>query len=296
MLPTVPTITIGGIPATVLFAGLVAPGEFQFNMIVPNSAPVGDNTLTATYNGFSVQSGLFLSVGSGGASGPGIEIVCGNSQTSPVNQPFPSPLVVKVVDAQGNRVVGASVNWAVSQGGATLANASAVTNANGQASASVTAGSAPGPVTITVSTGSTSVKFTLTVGTPGPGTIVITGLSSSTVIALTPLYVSTSGLDVSAPVTLHFSDTSGYSATVSTIRVTADGTIVAGVPLYVNPTTGQTGSGAVTMVVNQNGRTSQSTAPVTIEIQDLPALNMYGAVPGQITHAILVFDAILLGR
>jgi uncharacterized protein (TIGR03437 family) len=35
-------VGIGGFPANVPFAGLVAPGEFQFNIVVPSSAPDGD--------------------------------------------------------------------------------------------------------------------------------------------------------------------------------------------------------------------------------------------------------------
>jgi uncharacterized protein (TIGR03437 family) len=47
-LSPLPVITIGGIKATVQFAGLVAPGEFQFNVVVPSNAPSGDNAITAT--------------------------------------------------------------------------------------------------------------------------------------------------------------------------------------------------------------------------------------------------------
>jgi uncharacterized protein (TIGR03437 family) len=32
-----PVITIGGVAAKVTFAGLVSPGEFQFNVLVPLS-------------------------------------------------------------------------------------------------------------------------------------------------------------------------------------------------------------------------------------------------------------------
>jgi uncharacterized protein (TIGR03437 family) len=61
-LSPLPVITIGGITATVQFAGLVFPGEFQFNVVVPSNAPDGDNALTATYNGLTTQSGVLLTV------------------------------------------------------------------------------------------------------------------------------------------------------------------------------------------------------------------------------------------
>jgi uncharacterized protein (TIGR03437 family) len=61
-LAPLPVVRIGGMTATVAFAGLVAPGEFQFNVIVPPSLADGDQPLTATYNGQSTQSGTLLTV------------------------------------------------------------------------------------------------------------------------------------------------------------------------------------------------------------------------------------------
>ena len=61
-LPTLPVVTIGNLPCQVIFAGLVAVGEFQFNVVVPAAAPDGDNALSATYNGFTTQSGVFVTV------------------------------------------------------------------------------------------------------------------------------------------------------------------------------------------------------------------------------------------
>jgi len=61
-LSPLPVVTIGGMPATVKFAGLIYPGEFQMNVVVPNSLPDGDQTLTATYNGSTTQSGLLIDI------------------------------------------------------------------------------------------------------------------------------------------------------------------------------------------------------------------------------------------
>ncbi len=61
-LPATPAIQIGGITASVLFAGLVAPGEFQFNVVVPLNVPDGDNAVTALYEGSVTQSGVVLRV------------------------------------------------------------------------------------------------------------------------------------------------------------------------------------------------------------------------------------------
>jgi uncharacterized protein (TIGR03437 family) len=61
-LPVLPVIQIGGISASVQFAGLISPGLFQFNVVVPATATNGNKTLTAQYNGLATQSGVLLTV------------------------------------------------------------------------------------------------------------------------------------------------------------------------------------------------------------------------------------------
>jgi uncharacterized protein (TIGR03437 family) len=61
-LSTLPVIRIGGVTATVTFAGLVAPGQFQFNVLVPGSLADGDHPMTATYSGSATQAGVLLTV------------------------------------------------------------------------------------------------------------------------------------------------------------------------------------------------------------------------------------------
>ncbi len=61
-LSPLPVITIGGVTATVGFAGLVAPGEFQFNVTIPASLADGDQPISATYNVFSTQPGTLITV------------------------------------------------------------------------------------------------------------------------------------------------------------------------------------------------------------------------------------------
>ena len=57
-----PVITIGGVTATVTSAGLVAPGEFQFNVVVPPSLTSGDQPVVAMYNGLTTQTGTSITV------------------------------------------------------------------------------------------------------------------------------------------------------------------------------------------------------------------------------------------
>jgi uncharacterized protein (TIGR03437 family) len=50
-LPNLPTVQIGPFVATVTFAGLISPGLYQFNVVIPPSAPSGDNTILSGYGG-----------------------------------------------------------------------------------------------------------------------------------------------------------------------------------------------------------------------------------------------------
>jgi uncharacterized protein (TIGR03437 family) len=62
-LSPLPAITIGGLTAQVQFAGLnVAPGEFQFNVVVPAALAAGDQPIVATYNGQTTQMGTLVTV------------------------------------------------------------------------------------------------------------------------------------------------------------------------------------------------------------------------------------------
>ena len=57
-----PVIQIGGTNANIQFAGLVAPGQYQFNVAVPSNLPDGDQPITATYQGQTTQSGTLLTI------------------------------------------------------------------------------------------------------------------------------------------------------------------------------------------------------------------------------------------
>jgi len=56
------TCTIGGSPASVLFAGLVAPGEYQLNIVVPSGLPSGDNLVVLKVGGVPTQANAYLAV------------------------------------------------------------------------------------------------------------------------------------------------------------------------------------------------------------------------------------------
>jgi uncharacterized protein (TIGR03437 family) len=55
-MPPLPEIAIGGQTAAEQFAGLVSPGLFQFNVVVPAETPDGDQTITAAFGGATTQA------------------------------------------------------------------------------------------------------------------------------------------------------------------------------------------------------------------------------------------------
>ncbi len=61
-LPTLPVITIGGTQAMVSFAGVISPGLYQFNVVIPSNAQNGDNTVTCNYGGLSTPTGDLITV------------------------------------------------------------------------------------------------------------------------------------------------------------------------------------------------------------------------------------------
>ena len=50
------------LPATVSFAGLTSTGLYQVNVVVPASAPDGDDTLTVSVGGYTSPGGVFVNV------------------------------------------------------------------------------------------------------------------------------------------------------------------------------------------------------------------------------------------
>ena len=61
VLPTMPTVQIGGAAATVSFAGVISPGLYQLNVAVPSTVASGDNQLSVSYAGLTSTLGVLLS-------------------------------------------------------------------------------------------------------------------------------------------------------------------------------------------------------------------------------------------
>jgi hypothetical protein len=126
---------------------------------------------------------------------------------------------------------------------------------------------------------------------PPPNPLAITSLATSSSNPLASLVINTTGGNTD-PVSVNFSNSAGFSTNASAISVKT-GSITVPVPLYIDPNSKTTASGSVSIVLTQDGK---STVPMSFTIQDLPPLSTYGTQVGQITHAVVIFEQILLGE
>jgi uncharacterized protein (TIGR03437 family) len=61
-LPSLPSCSIGGAPATVGFAGVISPGLYQLNITVPTTAQAADDAISCAYSGATTPAGDLLTV------------------------------------------------------------------------------------------------------------------------------------------------------------------------------------------------------------------------------------------
>ncbi len=57
-----PLVQIGGVQAVVKFAGVIGPGLYQLNVVVPGTAKNGDNSLTCSYYGIVAPAGNLITI------------------------------------------------------------------------------------------------------------------------------------------------------------------------------------------------------------------------------------------
>jgi uncharacterized protein (TIGR03437 family) len=108
----------------------------------------------------------------------GLSIVSGNNQSGPAGMALPSPLTVVVNGRGGAGVAGATVNFSVTSGAATVSPLSATADNNGMAQVNVTPGplgSGTGSVIVSASVAGsnvTPVSFTLFATQPNPNCLI----------------------------------------------------------------------------------------------------------------------------
>ena len=191
---------------------------------------------------------FLLTNGSGLAT---LTATAGTPQTSFIGIPFPTNLQATLKDGLGNPIVGATVYFTTGNvnGAAAIVTGSAVTNANGQASALANppANSSPGTFPVYATAGGLTATFTLTSLTPNPVVITITDGSPQTTAVgtafATPLAVHVAdGLGVARPgvvVTYIPPGAAGVaSATLSSGTASTDGSGNASLTATANNTLG----------------------------------------------------------
>lgn len=170
VLPDTPvtfTVLNTGVPATLQNSSTATDPNGDASTLVTLGATAGTVIIQLTAGNASASFSLTVS-----NPAAGIQVVSGNNQTALISTLFAAPLVVKVVDGQGNGVSGAAVTFTITSGNATIGTPSAVADASGQASTSVTAGSTAGNIVITATSGNFSTTFTLSSHMQAPQNIV----------------------------------------------------------------------------------------------------------------------------
>jgi uncharacterized protein (TIGR03437 family) len=161
------TVLSSGVPATLQNASTGTNQAGTASTQVTLGSTVG--TVIVQVTAGNTSASFSLTVASTAAA---IQQVSGNNQTALVNAAFAAPLLVKVVDNQGNGVPGAPVTFAVSSGSAIVATPSTTTDPTGVASTTVTAGATAGNISIVATSATFTTTFTLIAGLPGPQNIV----------------------------------------------------------------------------------------------------------------------------
>ena len=124
-------------------------------------------------SGLALVFGVFRAVGTPGAPAA-MQKLAGDGQSGIVGQAVVESLAVRVVDAFGNPVTGASVAWTATSGGGSVSPASVMTNTQGVAKARWTLGSLVGVQTATGAVSSTVLAtFTASSAAPNVPTAVI---------------------------------------------------------------------------------------------------------------------------
>jgi len=144
--------------AELVTPGQVSNGQGRVSTRVRAGIIGGDFTVRAVSG--AVQTDFTLTVTNTPST---LEAFSGGGQSIPAGQAAPLPVIARVLNEQGQPVQGISVDFRVVSGDATVAPLTATTNAQGQASATVTAGGAIGPVVIEASAINRTVNFNLTV-------------------------------------------------------------------------------------------------------------------------------------
>jgi hypothetical protein len=116
-------------------------GRAEANWVLGSST--GAHTARAVSAGLQGSPITFTATAEPG-SASSLVLVSGNNQSASPGQELADPLVVRLVDAEGNGVPGRAVSWVVGVGGGTVSAGSTTTDGSGEAQVRWTLGSSAG--------------------------------------------------------------------------------------------------------------------------------------------------------
>jgi Big-like domain-containing protein len=150
-------------------SGVATVGSWTLGTV----AGTNNNTLEATFTGFSGSPVVFTASALAGAQPFTVSTNAGDNQTDTVAQTLPVAPAVSVVDFYGNVMSGASVTFTVTGGGGTVNGSAQLTNPSGVATVgSWTLGTTAGTQTLRAVSGGDTVVFTAT-AVPGAPTQIL---------------------------------------------------------------------------------------------------------------------------
>jgi len=137
-----------------------ADGRASTSWVLGSST--GTQTATASSDGLDGSPVTFTSTAVPG-SAEGLVRISGNEQSARVGEELAEPLVVRLVDGEGNGVGGRAVTWVVGAGGGSVPSTTTTTGGDGEAQTRWTLGPTPGTNTLSaVVSGVGVVVFTAT--------------------------------------------------------------------------------------------------------------------------------------
>ena len=207
-----------------------------------------------------------------------LKLLTGNQQTGAVGVPLPELLSVKVVDAGGQAVAGATVIWQVRDGGGTISPAASTSSSSGLATVTWTLGTTLGAnKVVAILQGNytlDSAVFTATAKTGAANTLTLTSGNQQVGRVATLL---------GTPLTVNVKDQFGYP--VAGAKVTwAPGNIFSGTVVAVKDSTDATGNASA----NWRLGPSAIAQTVTATVAGLPPITFNATGTADTSRVIIV--------
>lgn len=174
-------VYVGGQPAAVEFAGAVAPGLYQINIVAPPSLPSGDHLVEVQFGNYRTQPNVYITIQGTGPTSQLNAVPGALTFSHRTGQPPPAPASLQLTSSSGSLDFSASVSGSPAPTWLTLSAFSGRTPANLSVSvnpAGLVAGVYNASIRIApAGANAVTVPVSLTVTTPPAATPIIDKLS-----------------------------------------------------------------------------------------------------------------------